>query len=224
MAITNMAGVQPRNELELTKRDLERLQQLGPMINLFEEEFAGPAIQRVMEIMRRRRMLLPMPASLRQVPLKINYISILKLAQQSAQQVSIKDALQLGGEISEASIAAKLPNPLRVLNLDKLYRNYCELADIDPDDMFTEQEVLQHDQARDRANQQAQMPQMGMAASAPAVVDGACALPAREHIIRIDLASSHKFELVEISERAIRLGSLAAIDASEISPPSCTRP
>ena len=41
MAITRMEGVQPRNELELTKRDLERLQELGPFITKFENEFAG---------------------------------------------------------------------------------------------------------------------------------------------------------------------------------------
>src|SRR5215472_8834010 len=57
MAISRMEGVQPRNELEINKRDLERLQQLGPFIELFQTEFAGPAIHRTLEIMQRRRML-----------------------------------------------------------------------------------------------------------------------------------------------------------------------
>ena len=51
MAISRMEGVQPRNELELTKRDLERLQELGPFVELFENEFAGPAIRRVLAIL-----------------------------------------------------------------------------------------------------------------------------------------------------------------------------
>ena len=51
MAITNMQGVQPRNELELTKRDLERLQGLGPVIELFETEVAAPAIKRILGIL-----------------------------------------------------------------------------------------------------------------------------------------------------------------------------
>ena len=53
MAITQMAGVQPRNELELTKRDLERLQQLGPVIELVENALSD-AIRRILAIMARR--------------------------------------------------------------------------------------------------------------------------------------------------------------------------
>ena len=87
MAITRMEGVQPRNELELTKRDLERLQQLGPFITLFENEFGNPFFERLLDIMQRRKILRPMPDSLKNVPLKISYTSIMRLAQQSAEAV-----------------------------------------------------------------------------------------------------------------------------------------
>src|SRR5690606_26380088 len=70
MAITRMQGVQPRNEMELTKRDLERLQEIGPFIDSCENEFAGPAIRRVLSIMERRNLLRPLPASLRRTPIK----------------------------------------------------------------------------------------------------------------------------------------------------------
>jgi hypothetical protein len=164
MAITNMAGVQPRNELELTKRDLERLQVLGPFINLFEEEFASPFIERTLNIMDRRRLLKPRPASLAKAPLKVSYISIMKLAQASAQQVALKDLLQVGGELSEAATAAQLPNPLRVINLDKAIRDYAELANVDPNVMLTDDEVKQHDQQQAQAHQQAAMPAQALTA------------------------------------------------------------
>lgn len=167
MAISRMEGVQPRNELELTKRDLERLQTLGPVINLFETEFAGPAIQRVMAILTRRRMLLPLPKSLHGVPLKINYVSIMKLAQRSAESVSLKDTLQTGGYLSSAAKAANLPDPLRIINLDKAMRLVVELNNTDPGVLFTEDQVEQHDkehaQAMNAAKSQAQAPALAMA-------------------------------------------------------------
>lgn len=171
MAISRMEGVQPRNELELTKRDLERLQALGPFITLFETEFADVMIRRVLAILERRRLLKPMPASLRRVPIKINYLSIMRLAQRSAETVSIKDVAKTGGELSVAAKAAGLPDPLRILNLDKLFRNYTELSNVSAGNVFTEDEVARNDASRAKV-QQAQHLQ----AATPAMVDAAKSL------------------------------------------------
>jgi Bacteriophage head to tail connecting protein len=164
MAISRMEGVQPRNELELTKRDLERLQELGPFIELFETEFAGPAIMRVLEIMENRKMLKAKPQSLRGVPLKINYMSIMKLAQRSAESVAMKDVFATMGELSSAAKAAEVPDPIRVFDLDKAARKYADITNFPAECLFTEGEVQQHDQARQQGSQQAQAPQAAMAA------------------------------------------------------------
>lgn len=163
MAISRMEGVQPRNELELTKRDLERLQELGPVVTLAEKEL-DICIERVMDILERRRMLKPKPASLLNVPLKITYVSILRLAQRSAESVAMKDCFATGGALSSAAKAAGVPDPLRVLNLDKAYRRYCELNNLEPDMMYTEDEVTQHDAIRHQEMTKAQQPQNMMAA------------------------------------------------------------
>jgi hypothetical protein len=162
MAISRMEGVQPRNELELTKRDLERLQELGPVITLAESEL-DVCITRVMEILERRRLLKPKPKSLLNVPLKITYVSILRLAQRSAESVAMKDCFTTAGELSAAAKAAGVPDPIRVLNLDKAMRKYCELNNLDPDLMFTDDEVAEHDKIRGQAQQQAQVPGQAMA-------------------------------------------------------------
>lgn len=164
MAISRMEGVQPRNELELTKRDLERLQGLGPFINLFETEFAGPAIIRIMAILERRRMLKPMPQSLQKVPLKINYTSIMKLAQRATESVALKDILTTGGNLSLAAKSAGLPDPLRVINLDEAMREYVDYNNGNPKILFTEEEVKDNDAARAKGQQQAQAPGAAMAA------------------------------------------------------------
>ena len=164
MAITRMEGVQPRNELELSQRNQERLQELGPYVHLFENEAAGPAIRRLLDIMQRRRLLKPLPKSLQGVPFKITYLSIMRQAQRAMEAVAMKDVLQVGGAMSAAARNAGLPDPLRNLNLDKMYRRYGEVNDLPADDWFTLDEVAEHDKERAKSAAMAQAPQDAMSA------------------------------------------------------------
>jgi hypothetical protein len=163
MAITRMEGVQPRNELELTKRDLERLQQLGPFITLFENEFGNPFFERLLDIMTRRKILKPLPNSLKNVPLKIKYTSIMRLAQQSAEAVGMKDFFSTMGGLSSAAKAAGVPDPLRIVDLDKSARRFSDVTNFPIDCLFTDKEVVQHDKLRQQAMAQAQAPAQAMA-------------------------------------------------------------
>jgi hypothetical protein len=165
MAISRMEGVQPRNELEITKRDLERLQVLGPFVTRFETEFASPAIQRALAIMDRRKLLPPKPKSMQDVPLKIEYVSMMKLAQRSAEIGNIRETLATAGSLSEAALAASMPSPLRVLNLDESIRIVADLSAYPSKGLRSEQEVAQMDQ---QAAQQKQAQAAG-AATLPAV-------------------------------------------------------
>ena len=157
MAITQMQGVQPRNELELTKRDLERLQVLGPFIKLFEDEAGDPSIKRVIDILERRRVLKPRPPSLQGIPLKVSYISILSLAQRANEAVAMKDTFLTGGNLSAAAKAASLPDPLRIVNLDESYRRYAKINNYPMSCLFTDQEVAEQDAARNKANAESQI-------------------------------------------------------------------
>jgi hypothetical protein len=164
-AITNMAGVEPRNEMELTQRILEGLQETGPFIELFETEFADPAIMRVIAIMQRRNLLKPKPQSLRNVPIKITYNSMLRQAQISAETATMEKTFAIAGSMSEAAKAAGRPDPARVLNLDKALRVYGEKVGFEADLFFTPEQVAENDAAT--AKQSAQ--QQAMAATLPAV-------------------------------------------------------
>lgn len=169
MAITQMQGVQPRNELELTKRDLERLQVLGPVINLFEDDVASPALQRIISIMQRRGMLRPLPPSLQSVPLKISYQSMMRIAQQSAESVSLKDFAQSVGVASLAAKNAGVPDPARKVNWDKWTDHIASSSHVPSDILFTDKEVATHDKARADAEAQVQQQQMASEMSKPAV-------------------------------------------------------
>src|SRR6202040_157512 len=95
---------------------------------LFENEFGNPFFERLLDIMARRRILKPMPPSLRGVPLKIKYTSIMRLAQQSAEAVGLKDFLATMGGLSSAAKAAGVPDPLRIVNLDASARHFAEIT------------------------------------------------------------------------------------------------
>ncbi len=122
MAITRMEGVQPRNELELTQRDLERLQVLGPFVNLFVNEFAAPAIKRALGILERRRLVKPMPQSLQDTPLKIEVISMMKIAQGAAQNSTITQTIAQNGLLAQSALQSGQPNPLDNYDLDEASR------------------------------------------------------------------------------------------------------
>ena len=135
MAITRMEGVQPRNELELTQRDLERLQTLGPFVNLWVTECATPALMRVIGIASRRGLIKPKPASLRNVPLGLTFVSMMKLAQRAAETATMERTFAVAGNLSSAAKAAGVPDPIRTLNLDKALKEYAEHVSF-PDSIF----------------------------------------------------------------------------------------
>lgn len=166
MAITQMQGVQPRNELELTKRDLERLQKLGPVITLVEEELRI-TLHRILDIMQRRKMLKPKPKSLQDVPIKIDFMSLMRIAQRSATAVSMKDFMATMGGMSSAAKAAGIPDPLRRVNLDKTAEKFADVTNFPSDCLYTDDEVKQHDAIRQQEMAKAQAPQqMGAAVQA----------------------------------------------------------
>jgi hypothetical protein len=66
--------------------------------------------------------------------------------------------------LASAAQAAGIPNPIRILNLDKAMREYASMNSYPISCVFTEDEVFEHDQARSQAQAAAQQPQNLMAA------------------------------------------------------------
>ena len=83
MAISNMAGIQPKNQLELSHRDAERLLQLGPVLERMQGEFLSPLIDRQFNQIMRAGILPDPPKELQNKTLKVKYISTLAIAQRS---------------------------------------------------------------------------------------------------------------------------------------------
>lgn len=153
MAITQMQGVQPRNELEINQRLGEKLLRLGPVIerNLREDALG---LSRVVAIMNRRGLVPPKPASLRNVPVEIAFVSKLALIQQAAVTGSMERVLAIAGRMEAA-----LPGTLDNIPKDKFIRIYGEKLDYPPDAWADDNEMKQVRDARAKAQQQAQQAQ-----------------------------------------------------------------
>jgi hypothetical protein len=97
MAITDMEGVQPRNEQELFFRNEEKLTQLGPVVDRVNIEKLEVDIDRAFTILKSLGMLPPTPKELQGKPLEIEFVSVLAQAQKAAINSAIERAARFVG-------------------------------------------------------------------------------------------------------------------------------
>ena len=79
--ITNMQGVQPRNELELMQRNQEALTQLGPVLGRVHSEFLAGLVEDTFDDIVEADILPPPPPEIQGQELKVKFISVLAMAQ-----------------------------------------------------------------------------------------------------------------------------------------------
>ena len=107
LAITEMEGVQPRNEYELINRHDEALLQLGPVLQQLQGEFLSPVVDRVFAQLVRlddngnNGVLPPAPEALEGQPLEIRYISSLAQAQRAVATQSIDRTMNFATGLSQ---------------------------------------------------------------------------------------------------------------------------
>jgi hypothetical protein len=148
---------------EVQKRDQEKMAVLGPVIDRFQNEGASPAIKRIFGILSRRKMLPPIPDSLKGVSFKIEYISMLSMAQKAAATVSIERVLATAG-----NIVAVDPEIMDNLDLDETIREYADLVGVPHKIMRDRTAMDQKRQARRQQQQQMQQTQATAAMGAQA--------------------------------------------------------
>lgn len=115
-----------------TKRDVsateidalrqELLMQLGPMIGRVYKYGIRPRFARQLSIMERRGLLPPRPPSVRGMPLKLEFISMLTLAQRASATGAIERTFGFTG-----NIAGAYPQAKDVLDPDEAIREYADL-------------------------------------------------------------------------------------------------
>lgn len=149
--LLNSEASKDMTAFEVAKRDQEKLQVLGPVIERQYDENIAPAVKRIYSIALRRGLLPPPPASMHGMPLTIKPVSILELAQRSTATASMERYVQVIGGMSarpELQAAIDTINPVRFAT------KYAELLDMPEEVMSTDREIKQIQSSRAAAMQQ----------------------------------------------------------------------
>ncbi len=159
MMLEQMEGVQPRNQMEIMERKSEKVIQLGPVVERFENEAHQPVLDRVFNIMLRAGLLPPVPESLKGRHIKTEYLSTFAQTQRAALTTSVEQFAGFVGRVASAN-----PNVLDDVDWDQLIDDYADLMGISPKIIVPIAKVLKMRTARAQQAQQEQQAQQSMAA------------------------------------------------------------
>lgn len=162
----------------LQQRD-EKMRLMSPMLARLQAEFLGPLIDRIFAMLWRKSLMMrfqpgspfPMPpASLSGVPLRVEYVSPIALAQKSAQMDGIGRLLQLQQQMQQID-----PKGIIIVNTDFIMRTAQRDWNAPAGSLKPANQVQAETQQRDQAlAQQAKTEAMGNVAGA--AKDGATAV------------------------------------------------
>lgn len=149
-----------RTATEIDARREEKLIQLGPVIERFENEVLDPIIDRIFTIMARRGLLPPAPQEIQGAPLNIQYVSMLAEAQRAASTAAIERLLALVG-----NLAGLDPDALDNVDVDEAIDYYADALGVPPNIIRSTAQVIDIRQAKAQKQQQAEAAQASMAAA-----------------------------------------------------------
>jgi hypothetical protein len=163
MAITDMEGIQPKNEQELLYRNEEKLTQLGPVVDRVNIEKLEGDIDRAYNILQNLGRIRPAPKEMEGKGLQIEFISILTQAQKAAANTQIERIARFVGYLSEAFPEAGLK-----FDAQQAVDEFAQNTGVTPRIIRSDEIV-----AKLVEQQQQQMQQQQMMQAAPAARDGA---------------------------------------------------
>ena len=135
---------------EVAQKMQEKLQVLGPVIEGLLTESLKPKLKRVYSIMLRKGLIPPMPDSLKNVPIDVQFVSILALAQKAAATGGLERIAGLIG-----NMVAVFPEAKDLLDSDAYIREMNNLLGNAHKILHSPEEVVQMRQQQAAAAQQA---------------------------------------------------------------------
>jgi hypothetical protein len=161
LAISNMQGIQPKNELELSQRNEERLLQLGPVVQRFHREFLDKLVERQFNMITRRGLLPEVPPELEGNPLKVEFISTLAMAQQAVKTQDIDRLAAFTGGLVQAGF----PEAALKFDAEQAVDEYAAAIGTPPRVVRPDDVVAQIKQAQQEAAQARELAEVGETAS-----------------------------------------------------------
>lgn len=148
-----------RSATEIDARREEKLIQLGPVLERFENEALDPGIDRTFNIMLRAGLFPPIPKELRGQHIKTEYISMLAQAQKAAMTAGLERFVAFVG-----NAAAAYPQALDNVDIDEAVDQYAEMLGVSPKVVRPFAEVVKLRAERAKQQQAAAAAQASMAA------------------------------------------------------------
>lgn len=141
-----------RTATEIDARKEEKLIQLGPVIERFQNEVLDPVIERTFNIMSRHPGVLPpAPPEIQGMAIKVQYVSMLAEAQRAASTAAIERVMSLTG-----NLMGVVPSVGDVIDWDEAIRDYADRLGVNPQIVKALQDVMAIRQARAEKEQQAE--------------------------------------------------------------------
>lgn len=151
LAITNVRGIQPRNELNLTQINEERLLILGPVLQQLHGELLDPLHAKLFRQGMKAGIYPPIPEELENQAIEVRYISTLAQAQQAVTAQGIE---RLAG-YTRGLVEMGYESARDKFDADQSIDVYSEVIGVPPS-VVVPDEVVQAKRERDRQLQQAQ--------------------------------------------------------------------
>lgn len=158
--------VQPATAREIAERHEEKLLMLGPVLESLHDELLSPLVEITFAYMLRGGLIPPPPRELSNVPLVVQFVSLLAQAQRLVGLNSI-DRL-LGTILNAASIVPQAGIMLDKVDTDQLVDVYADTLGVDPTLIVADDQV-----ALIRQERQAQQQQQQAIEAAPQVAKAA---------------------------------------------------
>lgn len=144
-------GQQPLTATEVQERHEEKLLALGPVLEQLNQDLLDPLVDRTFAIMLRRGFIPPPPRELHDVPLRVEYLSILQQAQKSVSLGGIEKVRDFIMPIAEAN-----PAVWDKIDTDAMVNAYADAAGADPRIIVPDDRVAAIRKARGQQAQAAQ--------------------------------------------------------------------
>ena len=161
---------------EVAERNAEKMLLLGPVLDRLRSELFQPLIERAWGVLDRAGLLPPPPVEavpeLAGQEIKIEFISILAMAQKQAGIAAINQTVGFIGQVAQLT---QNPDALDKLNVDEAIAEVAEMHGVPPKMIRSDEEVAALREQRQQQMQQMQMMQM-MREGAQAARDGAGAM------------------------------------------------
>lgn len=147
---------------EVDERHEEKLLALGPVVEQLNQDLNDPMLDVVLMMMHRQDLIPPPPQSMRGMPLKIEYLSIMAQAQ---KLIGIAGVERFSNFV--ASVALYQPEVVDVVDTDHMATNYGEMTSVPPGVIRATDKIAAIRQQRQQAQaQQAKIEQLQQASQA----------------------------------------------------------